>query len=81
MNTRINNIHYRALRLIYEDNTSSFEELLLKDGSVTIHHKNLQNLAIEMFKVKTREAPTFMKRFLQIPAHNLYSILPTSPKR
>ena len=39
---------------------------MLKDGSVTIHHKNLQNLAIEMFKVKTGEAPTFMKEIFSI---------------
>ena len=41
MDTRTNNLHYGALRLIYQDNTSSFDELLLKDGSVTIYHKNL----------------------------------------
>ena len=48
LNTRINNLHYRALRLVYQDENSSFEELLQKDGSVTIHHRNLQFLAIEI---------------------------------
>ena len=46
--------------------TYSFEELLLKEGSVTIQHPNLQCLAIEMFKVKTREAPIFMKEIFSI---------------
>ena len=36
----------RALRLVYEDNTTSFEDLLLRDESVSIHHRNNQ-----MFKV------------------------------
>ena len=31
---------------------SSFEELLNKDNSVSIHHKNLQVLETEMFKIK-----------------------------
>ena len=28
----------------YNDKTSSYEELLSKDGSVSIHHKNLQKI-------------------------------------
>ena len=52
LNNRINTLHKRALRLVYSDFTSSFTELLWKDNSVTVHQKNLQNLAIEMFKVK-----------------------------
>ena len=30
--------------------TSSYVELLSKDGSVSIHHKNLQNLVVEILK-------------------------------
>ena len=60
LNTRINNLHYRALRLVYQDENYSFEELLQKDGSVTIHHRNLQFLAIEMYKVFRGLAPSFM---------------------
>ena len=52
MNRRINYIHYKALRIVYGDYTSSFDELLLKDNSVCIHHRNIQKVAIEMFKVK-----------------------------
>ena len=43
-NNRINNIHERALRLAYEDNMCSFKQLLEKDHSVRVHHKNLQFL-------------------------------------
>ena len=60
INTKINNLHCRALRLVYLDEKSSFEELLNKDGSVTVHHRNLQLLAIEMFKVIKGVAPAFM---------------------
>ena len=57
LNNRINTLHERALHLVYNDFTSSFTELLKKDNSVTIHQKNLQNLAIEMFKLKHNLGP------------------------
>ena len=60
LNNRINTLHERALRLVYNDFTSSFTKLLKKDNSVTINQKNLQNFAIEMFKVKHNLAPEIM---------------------
>ena len=51
LNHRINKIHERALRILYNDHQCTFEELLERDSSFTIHERNLQRLAIEMFKV------------------------------
>ena len=45
-------LHEICLRLIYNDKSSSYDELLLKDGSVSIYHRNIQNLSTEMFNVK-----------------------------
>ena len=50
-NNRINKLHERALRLVYSDYESTFEDLLTKDGSFTVHHYNIQTLAIELYKV------------------------------
>ena len=50
-NNRINHIHERSLRIIYSDQTSTFDELLVKDGSCSIHHRNIQSFAIELFKI------------------------------
>ena len=66
VNTKINNLHYRTLRIVYRDEVSSFDELLRKDGSVRIHHRNLQCLAIEIFKVKQGLAPPFMKEIFPV---------------
>ena len=60
-NNKINHIHERALRIVYKDFSTSFEGLLAKDKSVTIHNRDLQQLAIEIFKVKMGISPIIMK--------------------
>ena len=60
LNNRINRLHERGLRLVYKDYTLTFDELLRKDKSFSIHHRNLQLLAIEMYKVFKGVAPAFM---------------------
>ena len=61
LNNKIHKLHERALRLVYKTNTSSFDELLTMDNSYTIHHRNVQKLAIEMYQVKNDLSPSFMK--------------------
>ena len=42
----------RCLQLIQNEKLSSFEEILEKEGSVSVHHRNIQSLAIEMLQIK-----------------------------
>ena len=60
LNTRINRIHERALRMVYNDYTSTFKMLLDKDKSVTVHVRNIQTLAIEVFKTVNGVSPKIM---------------------
>ena len=57
----INSIHERALRVTYQDYQSTFLQLFQKDNSVTIHQRNLQLLATEIFKAKNDLSPEIMK--------------------
>ena len=41
LNNRISKHHEAALRLVHNDNTSSFYELLQKDNSFKINHRNI----------------------------------------
>ena len=48
LNARINRVHERALRVVYRDFDSSFEELLSRDSSTTLHQRNLQKLMTDI---------------------------------
>jgi len=73
-NNRINKLHERSLRLVYDDYVSSFDELLIKDGSFTIHHQNIQNLALEIYKAIHDLSPNdVLKGLFTINNNNLRS--------
>ena len=57
MNNKINKVHERALRIVYNNNNLTFQELLDLDNAVTIHQRNLQKLATEIYKVKNNPSP------------------------
>ena len=61
------------MRLVYNDFTSSFLELLQRDKSVTVHQKNLHALAIEMFKVKNKLAPEIMNDVFEMKEEKPYN--------
>ena len=49
-NDLVNNIHERALRAIFDDDTSNFTQLLEKKRESTIHQRNIQALMKEIYK-------------------------------
>ena len=70
MNVRINKLQERSLRILYRDDESTFEELLVKDNSITVHDQNIKLLALEMFKVKNDIQPNVLGRFVTHHEHN-----------
>ena len=51
LNNRINHLLEMSLRIVYNDYESSFQELLELDNSVSVHHRSVRLLAVELFKV------------------------------
>ena len=52
-NNKFNLLHERALGMIYNDQTSYFDELLENDNFLTVADFNIQSLAIDVFVVTT----------------------------
>ena len=63
LNNRINKLHERALRIVYKKTNLDFQDLLVLDKSFYVHHRNLQKLAIEMFKIKHNCSPRAFPHF------------------
>ena len=64
LNNKINKLHERALRLVYKDITLSFQDMINFDNSMPIHHRNIQKLAIEMYKIKNDPMKDIFKNYV-----------------
>ena len=73
VNNKINRLHERCLRILYSDNQSTFEELLEKDNTVSVHQHNLQFLATELCKILNGLSPDLMKDVFPLNDDSGYS--------
>ena len=73
LNNKINKLHDRALRLVYKGDKLSFQQLLDVNGSFSAHHRNLQKLAVEIYKVKNNLSPSFMNTMFPL-SQNPYNL-------
>ena len=73
INNRINRIHERALKVVYNDDNATFKQLPEKDNAVKIHDRNLQVLATEMFKIKRGVAPVIMNDVFRIRKNDYHT--------
>ena len=73
LNNKINFTRESALRITYQGNTWTFQELLNEDNSVSVHHRNLQVLATEMFKIHRGLSPEILRETF-VSKTNSYNI-------
>ena len=78
LNNKINRLHERCLRIIYNDKHSNFEELLVKDNSVFMHHNNIHILAIEMYKAANGISPKIMNDIFKLRENTHHNLRHTS---
>ena len=73
LNNKINKLHERCLRIVYSDNTSSFEELLEIDNSLSVHYQNIQVLATELYKIVNGLSPVIVKEVFPFTVNTSYN--------
>ena len=78
LNNKINRLHERCLRIIYDDKLSNFDERLHKDNSASIHRNNTHALAIEMHKVVNGTSPEIMNKVFKQRNNFHYDLRHTS---
>ena len=61
LNNKINKLHERCLRIVYNNNTSTYDELLETGNSVPVRFRNVQALAIKLYRVVNGFSPDIMK--------------------
>ena len=72
LNSKINRL--RDYTIMYNNNPSTFEELLELDNSVSIHHRNLQCLAMELYKIFSAISPDIMNDIFPLNILFIYDI-------
>ena len=69
----INKLRERSLRIILNDCSSNFIILLENNNDICNHHRNIQAVLIEVFKMKNGLAPPTMKSILN-KTFNTYNL-------
>ena len=73
LNNKISKLQERCLRIDCNNNTSTYEELLETDNSVSVHFQNVQALAIELYKVVNGFSPDIMKYVFPLNINSFYN--------
>ena len=70
---KLEKINFRALKFVYQDFSSSYEDLILKADSSTLHLARLRTLALEIFKITYGLSPQYLKEFLCFKDESSYN--------
>ena len=63
---KVESLQKRALRFLYEDYVSSYEELLQKAGKEAMKVNRLRSLCIEIYKLFNNINPTYMNEIFKL---------------
>ena len=71
---KIDRLHERCLRIIYNGKQSSYKELLEKDSSFYVNLRDVQVLATKMYKVSNNFSLPQMREILKVRNEHPYNL-------
>ena len=79
LKNKINKLHERCLRIVFSDDTSSFEEFLEMDNSASVHHQKIhtKNTRTNIrFHSRAIKSVTFGSQTLSHLAPKIWELVP-----
>lgn len=67
---KLEKLNCRALRFVFDDHISSYEDLLKQCGSVTLHLRRRRLMALEVFKIIQGDRPAYMSNLVTVKPEN-----------
>ena len=71
---KVDRLHERCLRIIYNRKQSSYKELLEKDSSFYVNLRDVQVLATKMYKVSNNFSLPQMREILKVRNEHPYNL-------
>ena len=71
---KIDRLHERCLRIIYNGKQSSYKELLEKDSSFYVNLRDVQVVATKMYKVSNNFSLPQMREILKVRNEHPYNL-------
>ena len=81
-NKKLEKLNYRALRHVYKDYESDYEELIAKDKSIPLQLNRMRQITLEVFKILSKQCPSYlydMIKPIKETGHNLRKINVNAP--
>ena len=72
-NIKLNRLHERCLRILYNDKVSNFEQILEKESSVSMQKSDFRFSAVDTFKVVKGLVPTIVNGLLPLKGTKNYN--------
>ena len=61
---KLDKLHFRALKFVYQDFTSSFENLLIRADTYSLNVKRIRLIALEIFKIISGDRPSYLSKLI-----------------
>ena len=71
---KLEQLNKQALRVLLDDQSSTYEELLRKLHTVTLEQRGIQNMLVTVYKCLQGAAPSYLRTYLQARDAGFYDL-------